>query len=67
MRLCETSQIIKIAVMTEQEITVPIALTLWRCGDDGDAVGRLRGHVSGQLGATFGVQVGIKAHVEKTE
>jgi hypothetical protein len=53
--------------MSEQEITVPIALTLWRCGDDGDAVGRLRGHVGGQLGATFGVKVGIKAHVEKTE
>jgi hypothetical protein len=53
--------------MAEQEIAVTITLTLWRCGDDGDAVGRLRSHLSGQLSAAFGVQVGIKAHVEKTE
>ena len=43
--------------MPEQEIAVTIALTLWRCRNDGDAVGRLRSHVSGQLSASLRVQV----------
>jgi hypothetical protein len=43
--------------MTKQEITVAIALTLGRGGDDGNAVGRLGSHVSGQLSTTLRVQI----------
>ena len=65
MGFCEACEVIKVAVMSEQEITVTIALTLGCGGDDRDAVGRLRGHLSSQLRTAFGVQVGIKAHVER--
>ena len=55
--LRESSEVIKITVMPEQKITVTIALTFWRCGNDGDAVGRLRGHVCGQLSTALCVQI----------
>ena len=50
--------------MSEQKITVAIALAFWRSGNDGDAVGRLRGHVSGQLSTALCEQVGVNGHVE---
>jgi hypothetical protein len=43
--------------MSEQEITVAIALSLWRGGNNGNAVGRLRGHLGGQLSTALGVQI----------
>ena len=35
-RLGEPGQVIKIAVVAKEKITVPVALAFWRCGDDRD-------------------------------
>jgi hypothetical protein len=43
--------------MSEQEVTVAIALTFWRGGNNGNAVGRLRCHFGGQLSTALGVQI----------
>jgi hypothetical protein len=43
--------------MSEQEITVAIALSLWRSGNNGNAVRGLRCHFGGQLSAALGIQI----------
>ena len=59
---CETGQVVKVAVMPKQKITVAIALLLRGRRNDGNAVGRLGRHLCSQFRPALCVQVGIKGH-----